>query len=318
MTPVVSNPGEAGSGAAVLRIPRIAPAVAEDPGPEGGVRPLRGAPGNFCVPWIVELLPCGTLRVVAAGIAGLFVLKAHGALAEERVWNQDRAREMVDTVLEAEATRKKPWNDIPWRADAAKAAIEAGKTGRPLLVFFYTEEPGPPLEPCCPAGRLMRVVSLSDARVQALVKRSFIPVKMRFDGEKGFPVDWPALRNWVPFFKFAAGPGFAGCSVVSSDLGAEYANTGSAFIWEIFDSTAYDPEKFVAMLERALLRAAEERALNGQRGITAAERKVEVARLRRGVRNAVRREGRFHLPPEGFSLEKALELFRMAGAREAP
>ncbi|NNC89976.1 MAG: hypothetical protein HKN82_16080 [Akkermansiaceae bacterium] len=236
------------------------------------------------------------------------------AAEEERIWDQERARDMVATVLKVEASGKRPWNSIPWRADPGKAAAEAKKSGKPLFVYFYVAHGGPPPEPCCPGGRMMRAVALADTKVQWIVKRNFIPVKLPIDPAEGFTSAWPALRGWATAYKFANGKGFTGCSVISPDLEFEYGHTGSAFIWEMFDSTAYSPRKFAAMLERSASRAEEERALRYQRGITPAERKLEVARLRKGLEQAVRREGQFHLPPRGFSLDQALELFRIVGA----
>ena len=112
-------------------------------------------------------------------------------------------------------------------------------------------------------------------------------------------------------YKFADGKGFTGCSVVSSDLEIEYANTGSARIWEMFESTAYDAGRFAEMLERASARLSEERSLKAQSRISALERKVEVHRFRQGIQRAVKSEGTLRLPPKGFSLELALELFEM-------
>ena len=57
----------------------------------------------------------------------------------------------------------------------------------------------------------------------------------------------------------------------------------------------------------------EERSLRVQRGISAAERKIEIGRFRKGVTRAVQSESRSKLPPRGYSLEQALELYKMAG-----
>ena len=68
------------------------------------------------------------------------------------------------------------------------------------------------------------------------------------------------------------------------------------------------------MMERSASRLTEERSLRVQRGVTEYERKVELYRFRKGVTRAVQRESRSQLPPKGYSLEQALELYQIAGA----
>lgn len=161
----------------------------------------------------------------------------------------------------------------------------------------------------------MRAHVLSDSTVQSLVSKNFVPLKMKLDPQKGFPVDWPALKRWQTAFKMNQGKGFAGCSVIASDLHVEFGNTGSARVWELFDSTAYDAKKFAAMLRMAADRNTEDRSLRAQRGINAAERRMVVGRFREGVGKAVKTEGRSHLPPKGYSLEQALKLYELAGVK---
>ena len=234
--------------------------------------------------------------------------------AAEKTWDQSRAMKMMAEVLEVEKSKSRPWNKIPWRTTPSKAAAEAKSTGKPVFVFFYVEQLGPPLERCCPEGRLCRTHVLSNSTVQSIVRRNFIPLKLKLEPGKEFPVAWPALKRQATAFKFGNGKGFTGFSVVSRDLLIEYGNSGSAKLSELFDSTAYDSKKCAAMLNRAVERVVEERSLRVQRGISAYERKVEVDRFRRGVTFAVRSEGRSSLPPKGYSLERALELYRVAGA----
>lgn len=155
----------------------------------------------------------------------------------------------------------------------------------------------------------MRAVALSDKTVQEKVASSFVPLKLTIaPGTREFPLGWPAMQHWKASYRRMGGEkneGFTGCSVVSPDLAVEYGNTGSAFVWEMFDSTAYDARKFAAMLDRAQQRWARERALraDGKR----------VARFRDEVRSAVAEEGRFHLPPRGFTVQGAIELFELSG-----
>ena len=251
---------------------------------------------------------------LAMMVSGVLLLMAGAEEAGKRVWDQRKAKKMVSLMLELEKTGTRPWNGISWRPDPGKAAAEAKRSGKPLFVFFHRRQEGAPEEPCCPVGRLIRAIALSDGKVQGLVTRNFVPLKVGFGEDEGFPLDWPALEDWKTVCKFSNGKGFAGCSVVSPDLEVEYGNTGSAMIWEMFDSTAFDAGKFAAMLERAVSRFGEERALRAQRGISASEMRSTVSRFREGIRTAVKSEGVLRLPPEGFTLEQAVELLRLAGA----
>ena len=156
---------------------------------------------------------------------------------------------------------------------------------------------------------MLRAVALSNKEVQKLVADHYVPLKLGFNKLEGFPVDWPALQAWATAYKFSDGRCFTGCSVVSPDLEIQYGNTGSAMMWELFESTAYDGGKFRAMLREALARGSEERVLRSQRGVSAGERRMELHRFRKGVKRVVSSHGRFQLPPDGFSLEAALELF---------
>ncbi|MEM7519114.1 MAG: hypothetical protein AAF368_19585, partial [Planctomycetota bacterium] len=99
--------------------------------------------------------------------------------------------------------------------------------------------------------------------------------------------------------------------VVSPDLQVELGNTGSAFVWEMFESTAYDAEKFSAMLDRALARFEKRAAIRA--GKSGEEQTNALATFDRGLKRAVTGEGRFRLPPRGFSVEGAKELFRLTG-----
>ena len=253
---------------------------------------------------------------IAAGALGALCFGAPRGEAAERVWDQARAKKMMATVLEVEGGKKRPWNRIPWRANLSNAVKEARNSGKPLFVFFFVECDGPPLERCGPEGRLLRAHALSDSTVLSLVKSHFIPVKLKLEKGKPFPVTWPALEKWAAAFKFSNGRGFTGCSVVSSDLAIEYANSGSARLHEMLDSPAFDSKRFAAMLERAVSRVNEERSLRVQRRIQEFERKMEIHRFRKGVTRAVRAESPRRLAPKGYSLEHALELYRMVGAHE--
>ena len=220
---------------------------------------------------------------------------------------------MVAKVLEVEKGKKRPWNQIPWRRSLTKAIEEANASGKPLFVFFFVQQPGPPVERCGLEGRLMRTHALGDAKVASVIKSRFVPVKIPIQAGKDFPVDWPALKKWATAYKFSNARGFTGCSVVSPDLEIEYANSGSAKLAEMLESPAFSAEQVYAMLGRAVSRVTEERSLRVQRGVSAEERQIEISRFRKGVSRAVQSESRTRLPPRGYSLEQALELYRMAG-----
>ena len=168
----------------------------------------------------------------------------------------------------------------------------------------------------------MRAVALSDRKVQAKIGPSFVPLKVAIPpGAKTLPVDWPGIRHWRVVYQVMGGEGSEGftcCTVVSPDLETEYGSTGSAHVWELFDSIAYDAEKFAAMLDRAKDRAAREREIRTDRKRTEWQRKRDLATFRRQMRREIREEGRFRLPPHGFTADAAVELFQLSGDLPAP
>jgi hypothetical protein len=84
-------------------------------------------------------------------------------------------------------------------------------------------------------------------------------------------------------------------------------------VWELFDSAAYDSDKFLAMLERGLARHKRYSKIQSEPGLRPSARRRELSEFRRTVRSQVASEGRGKLPPKGFNLDKALELFRLSG-----
>lgn len=108
--------------------------------------------------------------------------------------------------------------------------------------------------------------------------------------------------------------GLTGCSVVGPDLKIEYGNTGNVSVTELFDSIAYDAQKFAAMLDRAKQRYDGERAIRADRTLSESVRAREIERYQRSVKDAVSNDSPFHLfPPKGFSIANSLELFRISG-----
>lgn len=163
----------------------------------------------------------------------------------------------------------------------------------------------------------MRAVALSDKTVQQKVADSFIPLKVEIPyGTPEFPLDWPALKVWKDAYVSMGGPkttGLTTCSVVSPDLQTEYGSTGSAFVWEMFDSIAYDADKFAAMLDAATARAKEERRILTDTSLDEPSKLKSLTEFRKQVKKDVTHEGRFRFPPEGFTIEGATKLFEMTG-----
>ena len=125
---------------------------------------------------------------------------------------------------------------------------------------------------------------------------------------KAFPIEWPAMKKWRMAYRLTGGKGFTGCSIVSPDLQTEYGSTGSAMVWELFESTAYDRKKFQAMIDQSLLFAKEEQSIRESESYG---KRLKLAKFK----SKIARETRSHvrLPPNGFSAEKAKELFKMTG-----
>lgn len=163
----------------------------------------------------------------------------------------------------------------------------------------------------------MRAVALSNETVQTKIAESFVPLKVEIPyGTEAFPLDWPALKTWSKAYVKMGGPetkGITGCSVVTPDLQTELGNTGSAFVWEMFDSIAYDAEKFGAMLDSAAARAETEQEILNRPDLGDAERNRKLAAFRWQVQRELRAEGRTKLPPKGFTVEGAIKLFEMSG-----
>ena len=103
------------------------------------------------------------------------------------------------------------------------------------------------------------------------------------------------------------------CTVVSPDLKMEYGNTGSAMVWEMFDSIAYNADKFNTMLDKAKQRFEAEKAIILNKKLSTSEKTKQISDLRKKVKKQVGEEGKFRMPPKGFSIKQALELFEMTG-----
>lgn len=164
----------------------------------------------------------------------------------------------------------------------------------------------------------MRAVALADKDIQTVINESFIPLKIEMKkGEREFPLDWKALGRWRTNYAINLTgdekQGFTMCAVVSPDLEMELGSTGSAFVWEMFTSIAYDKDKFLKMVKNAA-------SLNRKRDqlladIIAGTRgsRLNYTRWKMETNREIRAAGRISKPPEGFSKENALELFKMSG-----
>lgn len=164
----------------------------------------------------------------------------------------------------------------------------------------------------------MRAVALADLEIQKVINYNFVPLKVEMKkGAAEYPLDWKALSRWRATYKFnlfgEEKQGFTMCTVVTPDLEMELGNTGSAFVWEMFDSIAYDRDRFLKMVNDAN-RHGQERGThlsaisNGTRGA-----RVNYIKWKRNLEKEIRAHGRFGLPPKGFSAENAKELFKMTG-----
>ena len=67
------------------------------------------------------------------------------------------------------------------------------------------------------------------------------------------------------------------------------------------------------MLDSAKSRGEKLQSISEDRSLDDKQRERELEKYRRQVKREIGKEGRFHLPPRGFSIEGAKELFRMTG-----
>ena len=163
----------------------------------------------------------------------------------------------------------------------------------------------------------MRAVALSDSEVQNYVREHFIPLKVEMlPGEKELPLKWPSLLGWNLAYKLMGGEkcnGFTGCMVVSPDLNIQYGGTGSASIWELFDSVAYDRNKFLDMLKLSQSRFLKEQEIRSNPHLTRRQKSQKIGQFRGEIiRRGIASNGGGQ-KPKGFKWGHALELFRMSG-----
>ena len=163
----------------------------------------------------------------------------------------------------------------------------------------------------------MRAVALSDPEIQEYVEQNFVPLKVSVDpGTKELPLDWPGVLGWRLAYQFMGGEkcnGFTGCMVVSPDLNMEYGGTGSASIAELFDSVAYNKEKFLSMLVLAQKRFAAEQSIRNDTGLSSRRKHQRIGEMRAQILSRNLTTPKDRSLPKGFSWIHALELFRQSG-----
>ena len=241
------------------------------------------------------------------------------AAADERAeWDQEEAVAKVQKVLDTEAAGR-PWDDIDWVTDPAEALRVATEKGRPIVVYYYLrkEATGPRDAPCCAGGRLTRALVLSEEAVQKRLAEEFVPFRLEIkEGTASFPSDWRGLKHMKIPYQLVGGEdcqGITGLAVVSPDGQTLLAATDSCFVWELFDSSAYSPAMFGDVLDRGLKFHAEANAIAADETLSELERRRAMLRLRGRVKKANNANGGFRLPPKGFSVDGAKELFVMSG-----
>lgn len=152
----------------------------------------------------------------------------------------------------------------------------------------------------------MRAVSLSNKAVQKTIIAHTIPLKIVISpGAKEFPLDWAGIRRWSFGYQLVKkGNGYTGCAVISPDGTFELGSTGSVSVWALFDSIAYDANKFKKMLDLSLQR---------HRQLSAIKNPLKLWQAKRRITREVRKEGRVGSIPRGFTVRKARELFELSG-----
>lgn len=163
----------------------------------------------------------------------------------------------------------------------------------------------------------MRSVSLSNSVVQNKIRESFIPLKLEIEyGTEKFPLKWPALKNWRNAYLFMGGKkvkGITGCCVVTPDQEIILGHTGSAYVWELFESVAYDATKFATMLDNSLIHFQKYEVIVNDPQLGKWKRKRLLRKLKADVKKSSQRSLWSHLPPKGFSVKNAKELFILSG-----
>jgi hypothetical protein len=151
------------------------------------------------------------------------------------------------------------WKRIPWRTDAADAAAEARRTGKPLFVFVFITIPcrGGTGTQTCPGGRATRGTSLSDPAVIAQLQRDYVCLALDCK-RSGFPSSMPGLELCERVYRTYADPdkGFSASCVLTPDGRHLLGTSGAGTVATYRTSICYDPLKFSRFLAESADRAA--------------------------------------------------------------
>lgn len=112
---------------------------------------------------------------------------------------------------------------IAWRTNLDAAKIEAGRTGKPLLLHFYT--------PSCGPCKLLEQDVFSQPQIAATMEQNFVPVKINADvnpalakayGITSVPLEILLTSNGKPIQKL-------GCPKDANSYGAQLVNAANHF-----------------------------------------------------------------------------------------
>ena len=82
-------------------------------------------------------------------VTWLAILARSTSLAQndDRAWDQEKAKVVVDRVLRTEKRGLK-WDRIPWITDVDLATSTAAEQQKPILVYWFVKKGGPAKAPC--------------------------------------------------------------------------------------------------------------------------------------------------------------------------
>ena len=96
-------------------------------------------------------LPGGLVKAEEENAGGELLLKVLGFLADKDrpVWDQEKAEEMLEGIIEMENKGDLAWEKIKWETDAKKAVARAKKEQKPVFTYlFLKRDVGPKEAPC--------------------------------------------------------------------------------------------------------------------------------------------------------------------------
>lgn len=69
-------------------------------------------------------------------------------VAEERIWDQEKAMAVAQKMINLEKEKGQPWDQLKWMTDPVKALAKMKSEKKPALVYFYVDKGGPKVAPC--------------------------------------------------------------------------------------------------------------------------------------------------------------------------